>query len=58
MRLVEKIDVDDPVCSEVPEAVAQLTPSSEQANGIGVTNDHRPHYPFGLAAAFVTIPDT
>ena len=58
VRLIEKIGVGDPVCSEMPEAIAQLTPSSKQVNGVCVADDHRPHHLFGLTAALVTVPDT
>ena len=58
MRLVEKIGVEDPVCSEVPEAIAQLTPRSKQANGFCVADNDWPHDTFCLLPALVTVSDT
>ncbi len=58
MRLIEEVDLNNPVCSKMPEVGAQLTPSGKELECVCVTDDHRPHNPFGLPPGFVPVTDT
>ncbi len=55
MRLVEKVRRNNPVCSEVSETIAQLTPGSKESYGVCIADDDRPYNPFGLLPGFVSV---
>ncbi len=55
MRLIEEVGLENPVCSEMPEAIAQLTPGSKESYGVCVADDHRPYNPLGLLPGLVSV---